>query len=230
MRKSRLRRDKVRKRDIDCVLGRHCVYPRCTCPPRPGTAAPEIEGATHDDAPPDAPIRPAIKRKRRPKGWSPLSDWVVVRTKSRQENLVAMNCREQDIETWCPRIMTPLSGKPAALFPGYMFARPDGKYRKLSNTRGVLGLIMRGDGPEFVPKAAMKALRANADKDGIVTLPRQRKPEKGERVEIKIGAWKGFEGLYDGLDPEGRNRVLLNMFGKEVVLTFKRATSIEVTE
>jgi transcription antitermination factor NusG len=126
--------------------------------------------------------------------------------------------------------MQPGSGIPKALFPGYMFARPEHRWQKLSNTYGVVGIIMRGGEPEYVPKVVMKTLRANADKDGIVTLPRQRKPEKGEAVEIKVGAWQGFTGLYDGLDPEGRVRVLLSMFGREVALTFKRQSSVQVVD
>jgi transcription antitermination factor NusG len=126
--------------------------------------------------------------------------------------------------------MEPGSGVPKALFPGYLFVRPGHRFNKLRSTYGVIDVITRGDKPEYVPKAVMKALRSNADKDGLVTLPRQRKPEKGEAVEIQIGAWKGFTGLYDGLDGTGRNRVLLSMFGREVVLTYNRLASIQVVE
>jgi transcription antitermination factor NusG len=87
---------------------------------------------------------------------------------------------------------------------------------------------MMGGEPDYVPKAIMKALRSNVDKDGIVTLPRQRKPEKGEAVEIKIGAWQGFTGLYDGLNDQGRIRVLLSFMGRQVALEFKRFQSIQV--
>jgi len=124
--------------------------------------------------------------------------------------------------------MEPGSGIPRALFPGYLFVRPLERWQKLRNTYGVIDIVMMGDKPDFVPKAVMKALRANVDKDGIVTLPRQRKPKVGEAVEIQIGAWKGFTGLYDGLDSEGRIRVLLGFMGRNVALTFRRQTSIQV--
>jgi transcription antitermination factor NusG len=124
--------------------------------------------------------------------------------------------------------MEPGKGTPQALFPGYLFVRPRDRWRKLRNTYGVIDIVMMGDKPDFVPKTVMKALRANADKDGIVTLPKQRKPEVGEAVEIKVGAWQGFKGLYDGLDPEGRIRVLLSMFGRQVALTFRRQSSVQV--
>lgn len=126
--------------------------------------------------------------------------------------------------------MEPGSGVPRALFPGYLFVRPNERWKKLRSTYGVLDIVMMGDKPDFVPKAVMRALRNNIDKDGLVTLPRQRKPELGEAVEIKIGAWSGFTGLYDGLDDAGRIRVLLSMFGREVALTFKRYTSVQVVK
>lgn len=126
--------------------------------------------------------------------------------------------------------MEPGSGVPRALFPGYLFVRPGDQFNKLRNTYGVIDILTRGEKPDYVPKAVMKALRSNVDKDGLVTLPRQRKPEVGEAVEIKVGAWQGFTGLYDGLDGAGRNRVLLKLFGRDVVLTYNRLGSIEVVE
>lgn len=92
-----------------------------------------------------------------------------------------------------------------------------------------MDIIMMGGKPDYVAKGAMKALRAMSDKDDIVTLPAQRPPKKGERVQMKVGAWQGFEGLYDGLDLDGRHSVLFSMFGKTVAIKFKRASSIEVT-
>jgi transcription antitermination factor NusG len=225
----RLRRDAVRRRDIDCPLKGACVYPQCTCPQRPETEAQE-------QAPPHvrgkvvyrSPAGPHVPRKRRPKGWSPLSDWVLVRTKTRHEHYAAMQCRNQDMETYLPRYIEPGKGTPQALFPGYLFVRPGDRWQKLRNTLGVIDIVMMGGNPDLVPTAVLKALRANSDKNGIVTLPSQRKPEIGEVVEIKVGAWQGFKGLYDGLSPEGRLKVLFAMFGKTVTLEFRRESSIEV--
>jgi transcription antitermination factor NusG len=185
-----------------------------------------------DDGTPSVPNpRRAIKRRQRPKGWTPLSDWVIVRTKTGQENWASANCRQQEMETWLPRYHIPNRGKPAPLFPGYIFVRPNDQWRALRNTYGVIDIVMRGDGaPEYVPKVVMKELRKRADKDGIVTLPHQRTPKKGERVQIKVGAFQECFGLYDGLTPDGRIRVLMEFMSQVVTLEFRRVTSIAVID
>jgi transcription antitermination factor NusG len=126
--------------------------------------------------------------------------------------------------------MEPGKGTPVALFPGHLFVRPGDKWKKLRNTYGVIDIIMMGGEPDRVPKKVMKELRSWADGEGIVTLPKQRKPLKGERVQIKVGAWQQFVGLYDGLSPEKRIRVLLNFMGKDTVLEFSRWASIELAD
>src|SRR6202012_2357550 len=65
-----------------------------------------------------------IKRRYRPPGWSPLSDWMLVRTKTGRENWAAVNCRNQAMETWLPRTSQPGKGKLQPVFPGYLFVRP----------------------------------------------------------------------------------------------------------
>lgn len=231
VRRSRLRRETlktVRFKQVDCFLGKSaCCWPECTCPER-STEFEEQAPVMRGRRVYRRPIGPVLKRRVRPKGWSPLSDWCLVRTKGRQENWAATNCRQQDMETFLPRYMEPGSGIPRALFPGYLFVRPNEQWKKLRNTYGVIDIVMMGGNPDWVPKVIMKALRSNVDKHGIVTLPRQRKPEKGEAVEIKIGAWQGFTGLYDGLNDQGRIRVLLSFMGRQVALEFKRFQSIQV--
>lgn len=222
----------VRYKDVDCFLGKGaCCWPECTCPKRESTAQEQEQGAIVAGGPPDtAPSAPKLKRRIRPPGWSPFTDWVLVRTKTRHENWAALNCKQQDMETWLPRYIEPGKGTPQALFPGHLFVRPGDQWKKLRNTYGVIDIIMMGENPDYVPKKVLRELRSRADKDGIVTLPKQRKPEKGERVQIKVGAWQGFVGLYDGLSPDKRIRVLLSLFGREALLEFSRPSSIEIAD
>lgn len=234
MQRSRLRRERletVRYKDVNCFLGSACVWPECTCPKREGTGdAAQERVQSRGRRVYRTPAGPYIPRRVRPKGWTPLSDWVLVRTKTRHENWAALNCKQQDMETWLPRYMEPGKGTPAALFPGYLFVRPGEHFRQLRNTMGVIDVVMMAGEPDWVPKAVMKKLRSWADADGIVTLPKQRKPQKGERVQIKVGAWQEHVGLYDGLSPDKRIRVLLEFMGRTALLEFSKWTSIELAD
>jgi transcription antitermination factor NusG len=178
----------------------------------------------------NAASRAPLKRRRRPKGWSPMSDWVLVRTKTGRENWARLNCEKQAMETWYPRCAMPGKGKLQPVFPGYIFVKPGDKWRSLRSTYGVLEIVMQGDAPQFVPRAVMQALKKQEDADGVWRLPTHKDPEQGDLVEIKIGAWKNHLGVYDGLSPSGRSRVLLEFLSQEIVLEFSRRDSIEVRE
>lgn len=190
--------------------------------PGEGQGRPE-EGTRPQTAP--------IKRRRRPRGWSPLSDWMLVRTKTGRENWARINCENQAMETWLPRTSQIGKGKLVPVFPGYLFVRPGDRWPKLRSTYGVLDIVSNGGVPLYVPKAVMRALRKNVDEDGLFRLPKDtRDPEKGDVVEIQIGPWKNHFGVYDGMSASGRNRVLLEFMGQDIVLEFSRKRSIKTRD
>ena len=159
-----------------------------------------------------------------------FSPYVLVRTKTGQENWARVNCEQQAMETYCPRFQAPGKGKLQPVFPGYLFVIPGDRWRQLRNTYGVLDIVMRDGRPEYVPKDVIKALKRMEGKDGIVTLPEQRTPAVGELVEIKTGAWTGTRGVYIGRNARGRMEIEIEFLTKRIVLEFSRATSIEVTQ
>lgn len=175
--------------------------------------------------------RPApIKRRRRPKGWSPMSDWMLVRTKTGRENWARINCENQAMETWLPRVSLPGHGKLQPVFPGYLFVRPGDQWPRLRSTYGVLEIVSNAGQPLYVPKDVMRALRKNEDGEGLFRLPDRKDPVTGDVVEIQIGPWKKHFGVYDGMSASGRSRVLLQFMGQDVVLEFSRRHSIAVRD
>lgn len=132
------------------------------------------------------------------------------------------------METYLPRCYQPGKAKLSPVFPGYLFVKPSDKWRALRNTYGVADIVMRGESPDFVPKDVIRSLRKCEDDEGIFRFPRQRKPNVGEAVEIRIGAWKGHLGVYNGQDPNERSLVLLKFMGSVITLKFVRPESIEV--
>lgn len=236
-RPQRYRRDSwgiYERKDVICALPGTCCFPSCTCP-----AGEAWEAANRPPIPekgktvyraPAGPHRRDTRVRKRPPGWSALSDWVLVITKRGRENWAEINCRQQAMETYCPRCLQPGKGKLTAVFPGYLFVRPGNALPSLRSTKGVLSIVMRGDHPDWVPKNVLKELRKMEDEEGIFVLPKQRPPELGEHVEIQIGAWKNHIAVYDGQSPEGRHRALLEFMGREIALEFKRVASLQVVK
>jgi transcription antitermination factor NusG len=177
---------------------------------------------------PAGPHREDTRIRKRPPGWSAMSDWVLVRTKLGRENWARVNCENQAMETYLPRCQLPGNGKLQAVFPGYLFVRPGDRWKKLTNTLGVINIVTVEGRPQYVPRATMQWLKGQQDDEGIFVLPRQRPPEIGEHVEIKHGPWKNTLAIYDGLSPEGRSRVLIEFMGKIVRLEFQWAHHIEL--
>lgn len=157
-----------------------------------------------------------------------FSEYVLVRTKTGQENWARVNCEQQAMKTYLPRYQAPGKGTLQPVFPGYLFVVPGDRWRSLRSTYGVLDIVMRDGKPEFVPKDVIKALRRSEGKDGIIELPGQRPPKKQEIVEIKTGAWTGTRGVYIGKDKRGRLCVEIAFLNNKIVLVFTRAQSIEV--
>lgn len=174
--------------------------------------------------------RPKRRKRYRPRGWTPLSDWVLVRTKSNRENYARLNCEKQGMETWLPRMEVLGRGKLQPVFPGYLFVRPGTQWARLRGTYGVIDVVGVGGEPTYVPKAVMRALRKFETKDGLYRFPDERDPKPGDVVEIQIGAWKSHFGVYKGTTALGRLQVLLHFMNQPVVLEFSRQRSVKVRD
>jgi transcription antitermination factor NusG len=83
---------------------------------------------------------------------------------------------------------------------------------------GVIGLIMDGERPARVPDAVIDGLRSR-DRNGVITLPKKSEPgsrvdfQSGERLRIRTGPLRGLFGLYAGMAPRDRIKVLMDLFG-----------------
>lgn len=219
----------IRYKDVECRKTKKCAWPECTCPLRTRKQAPEdIPKGVRVYRTPAGPHRKDTRIRVRPPGWSAMSDWVLVRTKGSSENWAKKNCEQQGMQTYLPQCQVAGKARLQAVFPGYLFVLPGDKWRSLRNTYGVLDIVMRGEGPDFVPRDVIRSLRKCEDSEGIFRFPNQRRPEIGESVRIQIGAWKGHLGVYNGQDPQERSRVLLKFMGQLIELKFRREASIEV--
>ena len=149
--------------------------------------------------------------------------WSVVRSLPMKERFAASQLELRGFETFLPLVATKRSSQP--LFASYFFVRIVEQWRAISTCFGVLCLVQVGDCPSRMPDAEIEALKALVDGHGFVRLPEGRgSPVKreiavGAKVRITAGPFGGMRGLYAGMAPRDRERVLLNLLGGQRPVT-----------
>jgi len=126
--------------------------------------------------------------------------WLVLRTRSRQENVVEGALRQKQIEAYLPRrqVVRSWQGRRRAmdtpLFPGYLFVRPrPDQYDGMRYIRGSCGLVLAADSkPAALPEKDLSAVKILVDSDAEITVD----PGlvAGKRVRIVAGPLTGLEG------------------------------------
>jgi transcriptional antiterminator RfaH len=154
-----------------------------------------------------------------------MKQWYVVNTKTREEAKALFNLKRQGFNSYLPqykknrrharRTDTVL----APLFPKYLFVEFDldmENWSCINSTVGVSRLIKFGSLPTSVPTNLINQIRAREDEEGMVSLNRYLKIQKGDEVTIITGAFKEYTGVFDCQDDTARIIVLLNLMGRDV--------------
>ena len=162
----------------------------------------------------------------------PERDWLVLRTKPRQERIAVHHLGGRGVEPYCPLLLQPPSHRraprgPVPLFPGYIFVAR-GRQASLNSVRycpGILGLLSFDRQPATVEQALIDELRQKEGERGYIVLEDMRSTiEKGARVRVTGGSLEGFEGVFQGYIKGGRRaRILLDF------LSGRRRVEIDVT-
>jgi transcriptional antiterminator NusG len=171
-------------------------------------------------------------------------DWYVVHTYAGYENKVkanlasriqSMNMEDKIYDVVVPteEVMELKSGKMQAVqkkvFPGYILVRmelDDDSWYVVRNTPGVTGFV--GSGAKPTPLDSHEVTKILAPKSEDRPKPKL-EYEIGEVVSVIGGAFAGYSGPVETIDPEKQTvRVLLDLFGREtpVELTFDQVTKL----
>lgn len=129
-----------------------------------------------------------------------VDPWLVLRTKSRHENVVEQVLQQKQIVAYLPKrkIVRSWQGRKRAveapLFPGYLFVRPrSDQYDGMRYIRGSCGLVLAADSkPATLPENDVNAVRMLVDSDAAITVDAQL--IAGTRVKIVAGPFAGVEG------------------------------------
>ena len=149
--------------------------------------------------------------------------WYCVKARPRQERAAkAALVNEAGLEVFCPMLRFERARKSGrvrvveAMFPGYLFARfcYDEKYRLVSTSNGVSGIVSFGGIPAVVPEAIINELRASvADGETVEILTSF---AVGEEVQVVEGPFQGLRAIVTGVMPaRARVTVLLELLGME---------------
>jgi transcriptional antiterminator RfaH len=151
--------------------------------------------------------------------------WIVLRTRAGREGYALENVVGHGTEAYLPRILERQNhyGQKLAvavpLFPTYLFVYVD-RWRDLLSVFGIIGVIMRGSDPDFVPNRVITEIRAR-ESDGLVVLPKA-KPQIGLNSTVRVtnGPFRDHTGIVAGMREHQRVRVLLELMGRKTDVLF----------
>lgn len=129
-----------------------------------------------------------------------IDPWLVLRTRSHQENTVEQCLRQKRINAYLPRHAVARRRNDGArsfvempLFPGYIFVQPrDDQFENMRYIRGSCGLIFQGDKPAAMPEKDLDAVRILVGSGTQLAVNPQLMP--GQKVEVVAGPFMGIQG------------------------------------
>ena len=147
-----------------------------------------------------------------------MKRWYVVNTKPRNEDRAAMNLVNGGIEVLAPRLRLRKykEGKFVQviepMFPGYIFVRfhPVDEFRMVKYARGVKTIVHFGGTIVPLQDEMIDFIRARLE-DGVASIEKS-KIDKGEKILIKDGPFKGFSGIFES-ELDGKERVAILLEG-----------------
>lgn len=145
--------------------------------------------------------------------------WAVAVSKPGNENRAVLNLDRQGYISYLPKYVSRIGKtvKIRILFPRYIFVQITGQWHSINSTFGVSRVILGHDGkPAVVPDKIIADLQMREDSKGLISLPQPPKYGYGEKVRVVKGALEGYTGLFDGMRPNERVRVLIEMLGQVV--------------
>jgi transcriptional antiterminator RfaH len=152
-----------------------------------------------------------------------MSNWYLIHTKIRQEQVALENLERQAFECFLPKIRVEKLRRGALqvvqepLFPRYLFIRlgtgiESQSWAPIRSTMGVSRLVSFGNTPAKIAEELVADIRDQANSAEV----HLRYFEPGEPVMVTNGPFAGVEAIYHMPDGEGRVLVLFNIMSKQV--------------
>lgn len=154
--------------------------------------------------------------------------WFVVQTKVRQEALAEENLNRQHYITYLPKTKVKKRRRDKwleqiePLFPGYVFLQlkvGETSVAPVRSTIGVLRLVEFGRHLAPLPESVISFLKNNQDHASGLHENIETPLQKGDAVEVLVGAFAGLKGIYQLQKSSDRVEVLMNILGSQKPIT-----------
>ena len=154
--------------------------------------------------------------------------WLLLQTKSREEVRAQEHLQNQGCCIFCPHIEVEKISRgkrqvqQEPLFPGYLFLKVQDEqqqgatYTSIRSTRGVSKIVRFGEAYTKLPQALIDSIEARISNTHEPLSSNM--PQKGEKVTINDGAFKGMEAVYQQADGAMRSMVFINLLHQQTLL------------
>lgn len=148
-------------------------------------------------------------------------DWFAAQAKPNAARLAARNLTAQGFEVLMPmERYTQRSGSRfiqalRPYFAGYFFvgaAASSSPWRAIKSTHGVAGLVSFGGRPAHVDVKLVEAIKSRCDDGGVVEM--RASHQAGDALRVAEGPFAGLVGQFEGMRPDERAWLLLDVMGK----------------
>ena len=152
-----------------------------------------------------------------------MKGWFLVQTKPQQETRALENLQQQGVNAFCPQVFVEKLSRgkrkvsKEVLFPNYLFVEIDQETvsaLSINYTRGVNRIVSFGNSLSKVPDQLISQLKdrvEHSDKSVITELP-----EKGEKLEVLDGPFRGLNAIFSQIDGDSRAIVLITILSQKV--------------
>jgi transcriptional antiterminator RfaH len=152
-----------------------------------------------------------------------MKGWFLVQTKPQQETRALENLQQQGVAAFCPQVFVEKLSRgkrkvsKEVLFPSYLFVEFDQETisaLSINYTRGVSRIISFGNSLSQVPDQLISQLkeRVEQSEQNMIT----ELPEKGEKLEVLDGPFRGLNAIFSQIDGDSRAVVLIAILSQKV--------------
>ncbi len=145
--------------------------------------------------------------------------WYLLASKPKQEERAVENLLNQSINAFTPKIKVEKLKqgrkiiKDEPLFMGYLFVQlstQDPNWHKIRSTRGVRDWVRFSGVPATLNNKTVEAFIETTQSDNNSV---QELMNKGDKVQIESGPFKGLSGIFECNDGEMRSMILIEFLG-----------------